>query len=329
MTRIAIIGAGAIAQAYLKVLLENNFADLRAVVDLRHSAARAAAEVGGCDAFTSYKDMYETVKPDAVIICTPPKTHPEISLFFLNKKVPVLCEKPLAVNQQEAELIISKSRETNTLLTMASKFRYATDVIEAKSIIESGLLGEIKLLENAFVSPVDMSKRWNSNKDISGGGVCIDNGTHSVDIVRYLIGPIKSVHMDQSTYSHNIDVEDNVNLLLKTESGADARIDLSWTFDKSLPNFISVYGTNGVMHVGWKCSKYKQNSSSDWITFGKGYQKLSAFQNKLKNFCDAVKGTGQPLVSCEDAMASVLVVQAAYQSVKNECWVTIPTSVQE
>jgi predicted dehydrogenase len=313
MKKIGIVGVGAIAQAHIKALEDASFGKVVAIADIRPEAAKAAAEAVGAKGFTSHEG-------------TPPNTHPEIARAFLARSIPVLCEKPVAIDIAGAEAMLAAGRQSKTLVTMASKFRYVEDVIKLRSIIASGLLGEILLLENAFVSPADMSKRWNSQPAVSGGGVLIDNGTHSVDIIAYLLGPIREVLAVTSTFSPDLQVDDNVTLVAKTASGAMAKVDLSWTFDKQQPNFISVYGTQGTAHIGWRGSKYKQKSSSDWIEFGPGYDKVAAFRNNLANFCAAIDRSEPPLITMADAIASVYVIKAAYESAQTNGWVRVGTS---
>ncbi|MDO9383506.1 MAG: Gfo/Idh/MocA family oxidoreductase [Hyphomicrobiaceae bacterium] len=326
MKKIGIVGVGAIAQAHIKALEDASFGKVVAIADIRPEAAKAAAEAVGAKGFTSHEDMLKSEALDGVVICTPPNTHPEIARAFLARSIPVLCEKPVAIDIAGAEAMLAAGRQSKTLVTMASKFRYVEDVIKLRSIIASGLLGEILLLENAFVSPADMSKRWNSQPAVSGGGVLIDNGTHSVDIIAYLLGPIREVLAVTSTFSPDLQVDDNVTLVAKTASGAMAKVDLSWTFDKQQPNFISVYGTQGTAHIGWRGSKYKQKSSSDWIEFGPGYDKVAAFRNNLANFCAAIDRSEPPLITMADAIASVYVIKAAYESAQTNGWVRVGTS---
>jgi predicted dehydrogenase len=187
-------------------------------------------------------------------------------------------------------------------------------------MVASGILGEVVQFENAFTAKVDMSKRWNSNKEIAGGGVLIDNGTHSVDIIRYFLGAITDVLALETAGTQNLSVDENVKLLAKTENGAVASADLTWGINKELPNFISVYGTNGTLHIGWRESKYKINSSPDWIVFGRGYDKVQAFGAKIENFCNAVSGKEELLIKPEDALASVEVIEAAYKSLNQNLW---------
>lgn len=321
--KLGLVGAGAIAQSYTKAMEECSFARLVGIADTRAEAAAAAAESMGCASYGSYQDLAEQSGCEAVIVCTPPSTHSEIASFFIERGTPVLCEKPLSTDTASARALCKAAESKGVILAMASKFRYVEDVIRARSIITSGLLGDVILMENAFASNVNMERRWNSDPSIGGGGVLIDNGTHSVDIVRYLLGPIVDVLAVEGTRIQDIPVEDSANLFVHTESGATAHIDLSWSLNKDLDTFIRIYGTDGTILVGWQESRYKQKSGADWVVFGNGYDKLQAFQGQIRNFVNRVQGTEPLLISSADAVASVEVIQAAYSSLKQGGWVTV------
>lgn len=318
--KFAIIGTGGIAQTYAQAFQTSSCCRMVAACDINEEAARAFAEPFGVRAFSDYRALAENADLDAVIIATPPNLHPEIANFFMTRGKHVLCEKPLCLSVGEARQMIETARETGVTFTMATKFRYCEDVVKAKAIIASGVLGEIVQFENAFTAKVDMSRRWNSIREISGGGVLIDNGTHSVDIIRYFLGPITDVLALETSGTQNLAVEENVKMLAKTAGGVAASVDLTWGINKELPYFISIYGTNGTLHVGWRESRYKLNSSPDWTVFGKGYDKVQAFRSKLENFRAAVRGTEELLTKPEDALASVEVIEAAYKSLNQNLW---------
>ena len=162
-TRIALIGAGGIAQAYSQSFNQCQHAELVGVADIRKEAAQTLADMHGCPAVLGYEQLLDQVAFDAVLVCTPPVTHPEICKFFLEKGIHVLCEKPLAIDSENARSIIESSERSGAKFTMASKFRYVDDVIKAKALLTSGILGELILFENSFAGHVDMSSRWNSD----------------------------------------------------------------------------------------------------------------------------------------------------------------------
>ena len=156
--RFGLVGAGGIAQAYAQAFNESNCCKLVAVADVRPEAASALAEIVGGSSYTDFKALAD-IELDAVIVATPPATHPEIACFFMERGTPVLCEKPLTTNVADAEKMIATADKAGVLFTMASKFRYCDDVVKAKGILASGVLGDVLQFENAFTAKVDMSKR--------------------------------------------------------------------------------------------------------------------------------------------------------------------------
>jgi predicted dehydrogenase len=320
---IGLVGAGRIAQSYVEAMEQCEEARLVAVADVREDAARALAERAGCSSTTSYRNLPAQTRLDAVVICTPPNTHAEIAGHFLRHKVHVLCEKPLSTDLEGAREMVLTAQENGVLLTMASKFRYVEDVIRAKSIVTSGILGEIILFENAFTARVEMANRWNADPAISGGGVLIDNGTHAVDILRYFLGPLSEIQVLEGKRVQGLPVEDTVRISVRSQSGVMGNIDLSWSINKELENYISIYGSHGTVFVGWKESKYRQSSSRDWVVFGKGYDKVQAFRSNIRNFCRTILGDEKLLISSEDALASVEVIEAAYTALRQNNWISI------
>jgi predicted dehydrogenase len=321
--KFALIGTGGIAQTYAQAFQSSKCCALVAVCDVRKESADAFAEPFGAKSYADYKTLAENETVDAVIVSTPPNSHPEIAMFFMNRGVHVLCEKPLCLSAQEAREMLDCAEKTGVRFTMASKFRYVEDAVKAKSMVASGILGEITQFENAFTAKVDMSRRWNSDKQASGGGVLIDNGTHSVDIIRYFLGAIEEVLAVETGSTQNLSVDENVKMFVKTKSGVAASVDLTWGINKELPYFISIYGTSGTLHIGWRESKYKLNSSPDWIQFGTGYDKVQAFRAKIENFSHAIRGKEDLLIKPEDALASVEVIEAAYRSLNQNLWTRV------
>ena len=318
--RFGMVGAGGIAQAYAQAFRDTNIADLVAVADVRAESAEAIAQSIGATSYASHEEMADAENLDAVVVCTPPVTHRNICAELANRGLHVLCEKPLAIDSASATEMFDAAVQNNVKLTMATKFRYVADVIRAKSIVSSGILGDVILLENCFTGHVDMSQRWNSNPEISGGGVLIDNGTHSVDIIRYFLGPVAEVQVVEGRRMQQLAVEDTVRMFVRTNDGIMGSIDLSWSMNKEQPYYLSIHGSHGTVLVGWKESKYRRSNDTDWVQFGEGYNKFQAFRGQIENFTRAIRGEDKLLVSPEDALASVEVIETAYDSLHHSVW---------
>lgn len=318
--RFGLIGAGAIAQTHVQAFAATDVATLNAVADCRPEAAQALAETADCPAFESAEQMLAEMDLDAAIVCTPPVSHPEICQMLATRGLHVLCEKPLAITSAEAEEMITAARQAGVVFTMASKFRFVEDAAKARSIIESGVIGEPVLFENVFSGRVDMGSRWNSQPETSGGGVLIDNGAHSVDVARYFLGALAEVQVMEGVRIQNLPVEDTVKMFVRSTAGVLGSIDLSWSVSKEAPYFVAVYGSGGTLLVGWRESKYRRAADKEWTIIGNGYDKVDAFRRQLENFVGAVHGEQTLVVQPEDALASVQVIEAAYRALTRGSW---------
>ncbi len=321
--RFGLVGAGGIAQSYVDVFAGVDDARIVGVADPDADAASAMGAALDARTAPSFAALAEAVELDAVIVCTPPVSHPSIALAAIDAGLGVLCEKPLAIEIDSAQRMIAAANAAGTPFTMATKFRFVDDVLAARTLIAEGVIGEVIQLENSFASRVDMRDRWNSNRAVSGGGVLIDNGTHSVDIARSFLGPVEAVLTLERPRTQPLDVEDSVQLLLRAASGATATIDLSWSDDNTTDTYLQVYGTEGALRVGWRESAVRSNAAGEWVRFGSGYDKIRCMQSQVQNFCGALHGTEPLAITAADAIASVQVIVAAYRSLELGDWVGV------
>jgi predicted dehydrogenase len=234
-----------------------------------------------------------------------------------------LCEKPLAPGLAAAERMVQAAERAGRVLMMGSKFRFTEDMQQARALLDDGAIGDVLLFENVFCSRVDMTRRWNGIRAVAGGGVLIDNGCHSVDIARYLLGPIARVQAQFGKPVQPLEVEDTARLLFESSGGAMGSIDLSWSLHKEVPSYVQLYGSRGTMEIGWRVSRTKLEGQADWTAFGRGYDKVAAFAAQLRNFAGVIAGTEPPVITHEDALASVSVIEEAYRSATEQKWRTV------
>lgn len=321
---LGIIGCGGIANAYATALTRIPGVNLRAVVDPDAGARARIIGTGGRD-IASCADLDELPDVDVALVLTPPHVHEALSCELLTRGMHVLCEKPLAPTIDAAERMLACAQKAKRRLMMGSKFRYTPDVTAARVLLDDKVCGDIVIYENVFCSHVDMTQRWNSDAVISGGGVLIDNGCHSVDLARHLLGPLARVQVQFGARVQALDVEDTARMLFQSESGALGSIDLSWSIHKETDAYVRIHGTKGTLEIGWRGSRWKP-SNGDWRSFGTGYDKITAFQKQLENFVASVHGEASPVINDTDALASVVVIDCAYRAAAEERWITIPAT---
>jgi len=146
MIRVGIIGTGAISDSHIKAYLEfPKRCTIVAFADsykdtAREKAARYSLEV---DIYENYRDLVKNPDIDLVSICTPPFTHEELTIDFLNAGKHVLVEKPMASSLEECDAMIRAAEENKTILSVVAQNRFRTPMMKLKKTLEAGLIGKV------------------------------------------------------------------------------------------------------------------------------------------------------------------------------------------
>jgi predicted dehydrogenase len=314
--RIGIIGCGQMGRWHLDAYKGNRRVELIAFADTEFDRARSFAREVGAKAYSSHLEMLKSEKLDGISICTLPATHKEITLDVLNAGVHVLCEKPLAISVAEAEEMSRKADEKRLLLLTAFKFRFFDEVMRAKELVQKGSLGDILNFRLMFGGFMDLSGTWYVRKELSGGGVIMDNGPHAVDLVRFLFGEIEAI---EARISHRLNgaVEDTAKLTMGLKTGAVGTCDLSWSFSAPSKTYFEIYGEDGTVLLDLEGMTYKFNTWNEWKRISNQTNGKEAFARQIDHFVGAISQK-PTIVKNEDGPKSQMIIDAAYESVKQD-----------
>ncbi len=322
--RIGIVGCGQMGRWHLDAYKRNPGVQVAAFADTDASRAnRFAAESGG-RAYDSHRAMLEGEKLDGISLCTVPSTHKGISLDFLDARVHVLCEKPLATSTYDAREMIRKAEEKDLLLLTAFKFRFFDEVHKAKEIIEKGGLGHILNFRLMFGGHMSMDGTWYAMRNFSGGGVIMDNGPHAIDLIRYLLGEVESVTV-QTAHHRQVEVEDTAMLTFFLCNGPFGSVDLSWNSSVPSKTYLELYGEDGAILMDLQGLTCKYKTWEDWKRIPNRVTIEEAFARQINYFVRSIQGDrSSSILTNEDGLKSQIIVEAAYESVKRDSKVVVP-----
>ena len=251
--------------------------------------------------FQTVDEMLEDEKVDIVDICAPNYLHKEVLEKAIKKGKYIYCEKPLTTDLESAEQIKALIEETRYKKTsrVTFEYRFVPAIMRAKQLIENGDIGKIihfnfRYYGSEFLDP----KRpisWQSTKELSGGGVLYALGTHSIDLIRYLVGDVEEVFAQKITHykerplkedpSKNVKVgiEDIVNAQLTCRNQAVGTLLLSQVAAGAGTDFtFEIYGEKGAIkfdHANANVIYYFNNElPKDPIGGLGGYQAIETTQ---------------------------------------------------
>ncbi|MFC6603798.1 Gfo/Idh/MocA family protein [Ectobacillus funiculus] len=325
-----VIGCGSIAQhRHLPEYAANAHVEIVAVCDINEERAKKTAEKYGATAYTSYEELVKSGTVDAVSVCTPNYLHAPISIAALEAGLHVLCEKPMAISQKEAEDMIAAANASGKKLMIAHNQRFVASHQKARQLIESGEIGKIYSFRTAFGHPgpegwsADGKESWFFQKEKAFIGAMGDLGVHKTDLLRYVLGEeITEVGAFIETSAKSFaDVDDTAVCVLKTESGIIGTLAASWSYVGKEDNSTIIYGEKAILRLedDSTYSLVAQYANGQVVKYelGKIQSNESGGQGSshvVDHFVECVVEDKQPLITGEEGMKSLAVILAALES---------------
>jgi predicted dehydrogenase len=195
-----------------------------------------------------------------------------------------------------------------------TKERFFEEVQQAKQLLDQGNLGKITHFRLMFGGYLNMAGSWYADKDISGGGIVMDNGPHAIDLVRYLLGNIKHVSARFANIQ-NLNVEDTALLSLELDSGAVGTVDISWSTSIPSKHYMEIYGENGTVLLDLKGISYQFKTWNEFRRVDNKLDPKGAFAVQFHHFINAVSGILPTVIKNEDGVETQKIIDAAYRSI--------------
>lgn len=313
--RVAIIGCGAVVEqlhlpAFKKIGLRPSlFID----IDLK----RAEQLANGFGA--KFTDDYNKVLKDfdAALISVPHSLHAPISIDLMKNKKHVLIEKPMATTLQECKEMNDCANQNDVKLSVGLFRRYRTNYSWIREFLNSGGLGQIKSFEcfegHVYSWPVTTNSFWKKEK--AGGGVLIDTGAHTLDLLIWWLGDLKVITYKDDSYSG---VEADCIIELSTDSGATGTVQLSRT--RKLSNTAIIEGSAGKIEISLGSNNISAYPKTllDGIYNGKNLKKNrpqsipDLIRQQLLNWISGMQGKQNICVTGEDGLHSIKLIERCY-----------------
>ena len=248
---IALIGAGNIGKIQARAIAEIPDARLRVVCTTRPETAQPLAAEYGADWTTDLEAAVNRDDVQLVSVCTPSGRHLEPALAAARAGKHVLVEKPLEITLGRVDQIIDACRQAGVLLGCIFQNRYKPGVRYAREALQAGRLGRLTLAD-AYVKwhrPASYYEQvgWRGTWSLDGGGALMNQSIHTVDLLRYLGGPVSRVYAHTGTLVHDIEAEDTAVAILVYENGAMGVIEGATTAYPGSPARVELHGDRGTI----------------------------------------------------------------------------------
>ena len=330
--RFGIMGLGRGRKASEQIVAADG-ATLACVCDLQADKAKEKAEEYGCEWTTDYKEMFARDDIDAIGVYTSSGTHCDYAIEAIEAGKHAFVTKPMDITVEKCDAAIQAAEKARKILAVDFGNRYSAENQRLKAAIDQGVIGQV------FLGDIKMKwwreqtyynggfpAGWRSRKETEGGSIA-NQGVHFVDLIYWLLGPVKEVYGRSATMTHDIETEDMTVAQLTFESGAWGLVTTTTSSYPNLGTSIEISGTKGT--VRWHQGKGASGKGIEIITKDNESVDLSDFEipgtvaDIAEDMVSAITNGTAPVVSGEEGKKSVEIFCAAYASAESGAPVAI------
>ena len=334
----AIIGCGNVAHFHAQAIQAMPNAKLLAVYGRDQAKAKQFAAKYNCDAYHDLEQMTQLPELQIVTITTPSGAHLEPCRVAAQAGKHIICEKPVEVTTDRIKNIITVCQENNVLFSGIFNRRFFPTVAYLKQAVEKNRFGRISLCEAQIkwfrTQAYYDSGEWRGTKALDGGGALMNQGIHTIDLLLYVMGPVKRLTASTACLTHqSIEVEDTAVAILEFQNGARGVIQGSTSCWSSTghPAEVHICGDQGSVFMTddhfrvWDFMEAhpddelvkREHMSSQKGAMGANDPTAMDYEGHQLNFENviaALEGQAELLVTGEESMKAVNLIQAIYES---------------
>lgn len=337
--RFALVGCGRIAQNHFEAVARHaDRAEIVDVCDIDPVALKAAEARTGARGHASLEALLAATNADCVVLTTPSGLHSLQAIQCFAAGFNVMTEKPMATRWRDGvEMVKAADRAGRHLFVVKQNRRNATLQLLKQAVTERRF-GRIYMVNvNVFWTRPQSyydSAAWRGTWEFDGGAF-MNQASHYVDLLDWLIGPIESVQAYTGTLARDIEVEDTGVISVKWRSGALGSMNVTMlSYPKNYEGSITILGENGTVRVGgvavndiqhWEFAEkrpedehVKQASYETTSVYGFGHPLY--YDNVIKVF----RGEAEPETGGREGLKSLETLIAAYRSARDGCRISLP-----
>ena len=337
--RFAIVGCGRISRSHLAALDEHrDRAELDCVCDTDSAALQRAVAATGVPGFSSLDALLSASDADVIVLATPSGLHAAQAIACARADRHVITEKPMATRFDEGLAMVRACRDAGVKLFVVKQNRLNPTIQRLKRAIDDLRFGRIFLVQvNVFWTRPQSyydEAPWRGRWDLDGGAF-MNQASHYVDMVDWLVGPVDNVHAYTATLARDIEAEDTGVMSLRLRSGALAAVSVTMlTHSKNFEGSITVLGERGTVRIGgvavnriehWEFAEPRPEDAEVHAAsylppsvYGLGHPLYYA------NVIDALRGDARAEVDGAEGLRSLEVIVAAYRSARDGVRVGLP-----